>query len=130
MMAIGGRGSHVEVLNAVRHDSIGFTYQNLGTYGRQVNRNIVNKLPHSIPVVQQLSQTSQLVHHRNFQPATSTLYHNPHLHGNDFVGFTDPTKPGPSSRVICGLDGGHPCVCITSQACQTLYMRPQELWDG
>ena len=45
MMVIGGRGLHVEVLNAVQHDLIGFTYQHLETYGRQVNRNLVDKLP-------------------------------------------------------------------------------------
>ena len=75
-------------------------------------------------MVQRLPQTSQLVHYVDFQPATSTLYHNPHLRGNGFVGFTDPIKPRPTSRAVCGLDGGHPCVWITTHACQTFIIHP------
>ena len=42
--------------------------------------------------------------------------------------FADPAIPGPTSREVYGIDGGHHCVWIVSQACQRYHMYTQGMW--
>ena len=41
-----------------------------------------------------------------------------------------PVRPGPTSWEVCGLDGGYHCVCIVFQACPTILMHQQDMWNG
>ena len=48
----------------------------------------------------------------NPSTATDILYHNPHLPGNDLV-ICKSWKKMSVALVVCGLDVGHPRVCVT-----------------
>ena len=41
--------------------------------------------------------------------------------------FKNPAKSSPIMLAICGLDGVHPCVCVTYQACQNFPMHLQDM---
>ena len=42
--------------------------------------------------------------------------------------FLNPRKSSPTALVVCGLDGGHPHVCVTSKACENFPIYPQDMW--
>ena len=44
--------------------------------------------------------------------------------------FADPARPGLTSREVCDLDGGHPCVWIDLQACPTFPMHQKDMRKG
>ena len=41
--------------------------------------------------------------------------------------FANPAKYWPIASVVCGLDGWHPSVCVTSQACEIFPMYSQDM---
>ena len=58
-----------------------------------------------------------------------TLVTIPHITSHTSMGmvywFANPAKSWPIDLVVCGLDGGHPRVCVTSEACEIVPMHPQ-----
>ena len=61
--------------------------------------------------------------------ATGTLHHSPNPLKMDWW-FADCVKSWPTVLVVCGLDGGYPHVCVTSQACETFPLHPQDTCKG
>ena len=58
--------------------------------------------------------------------ATCTSYDITHLPGDGLV-VANPAKSGPIALVVCGMDGGYPCVCVASESFNTIPMLQQDL---
>ena len=60
--------------------------------------------------------------------STCTSHHIPHTLGMAwwFVG-PDSFSTGPISWEVCGLDGGHPCICIAFQAYKIIPIHQQDM---
>ena len=41
--------------------------------------------------------------------------------------FANPAKPGPIALVVCGMDGGYPCVCVALESCHTIPIHQQDM---
>jgi len=44
--------------------------------------------------------------------------------------FADPVESWPTVVLVYGLNGGHPHVCVTSQACETFPIHTQDICKG
>ena len=62
----------------------------------------------------------------NIYMAIGTIYYSSHSPA-DVLLVLDCVKAWPTSLLVCGLNGGHPHVCVTSQACETFPIHAQDI---